>query len=413
MKSSSTKVPNGHGSLYKEVRFSPTVTPIRRSQSVSTSNPSSDPDHARVHSRNPVGETYSALSAAYVQQSRSLLERQRRDFESERAIFAEERQLWERERALLGLRIAELESLLKGWGGTASASNPHHNHPPSQSGASLSAEPTCNGQGASGLNKPTPTRVFQGTEEKPDGLVVPISEQEGALSLDAALSPQSQPADPLAAASTSVPIEKLDSKLDGITLKSSALPPEIVARVMTPPSPSPLDTSPSVPLPRKPSTERRNSLKLRLSDLGPPDKNRTRDAGHTPMAVIDAGADTEQQPTGESTPPQAPAETEPVRPRENSGSYFPDIVVDAPDDPALKGPLSLLNDEDRDKGFLSELNSKLLDQTSRDVPNACDQKASAETHAEPPSQGELEPELKFKNTTNFGTAFGKSSCGEA
>ncbi|RMJ23760.1 hypothetical protein PHISP_05383 [Aspergillus sp. HF37] len=411
MKSSSTKVPECHGSLYKEVRFSPTVTPIRRTQSVSTSNPASDPDHAPVHSRNPVGETYSALSAVYVQQSRSLLERQRQNFESERAIFAEERQLWERERALLSLRIAELESLLKGRGGSASASNPHHHHPPSQSGASLSAEPTCNGHEANGLNKPTPTRVFQGTQ-KPDGLVVPISEQGGALSLDAALSPQSRPADLLAAAGVSVPIEKLDSKLDGITLKSSGLPPEIVARVLTPPSPSPLDTSPSVHLPRRPSTERRNSLKLKLSDLGPPDKNRTRDAGHTPMAVIDAGADTEQQPTGESTPPQAPAETEPVRPRENSESYFPD-VADAPDDPALKGPLSLLNDEDHDKGFLNELDSKLLDQTSRDVPNASDPKAQVETHAEAPSQGEPEPELKFKNTTNFGTAFGKSSCGEA
>lgn len=400
---SATKVPNGHGSLYKEVRFSPTVTPIRRAQSVSTSNPSNSQFPGRGVS---VGESYSALSSAYLQQSRSLLERQRENFENERAIFAEERLLWERERAMLKLRISELESLLETRGqwdrsSGASTSNPHR----SQFAAPWSTEQNnCKSHAFDGLSPGSKaTRVFQNTE-KTENHLAPISEQGGNIpSLDAALSPRSRAVDTPASSSVSVPIEKLDSDLDGITLKSTALPPEVVARVMTPPSPLPTaETSPSIP--HRPSMERRNSLKLKLSDLGPPDKNRTMDAGHTPMAIIDADPEAQLSP-GEDA---AEMSSEPNhRPTETAESYFPD-VADAPDDPALKGPLSLLNDEDHDRGFLSELDQKLLGQ-ARQLAGHTSRPEEAETDAEPPSQGEPEPELKFKNTTNFGSAFGKAS----
>lgn len=407
MKTSSTKVPNGNGSLYKEVRFSPTASPNRRTQSVPSSDPSGNMDYAREARRTVSSEeSYSELSGDYIQRSRSLLEHQRQNFENERTLFAEERQLWETERTLLRRRISELEALLRGRGGASGSDRPYH---PSQSRVYLSTEQNSyDTQGTGALNKPT--RVFLETDN-PHGLSAPVPDQGGApLSLDAALSPQSQPTEPLPAAGGSVPIEKLDSTLDGINLKSSGLPPDIVARVMTPPSPPPLDTLPSAPAPllRKPSMERRNSLKLKLSDLRQPDRNLTRDAGHTPMAVIDASADTEQQSIGEGTPPEVPAETERKRPREKSESYFPDVS----DDPALKGPLSLLNDEDHDKGFLSELDQKLLDQAKQGVLDAAIPKAQTETYAEPPSQGDLEPELKFKNTTNFGTAFGAPNVGE-
>lgn len=277
------------------------------------------------------------------------------------------------------------------------------------------------GQDSEAASKPT--RVFLGTAEA-DGHnlgVVSALEQGGGnggggspFSLDAALSPRSAPAD-APGASVPVPIEKVDSTLDGITLKSTALPPDIVARVMTTPSPSLLqsDVSPSAPPPRRPSGERRSSLKLKLSDLKTPARNLTRDAGHTPMAVI-ADPDMGQASVGEGTPDQAPADTgsevksetaEPQRPRENSESYFPD----APDDdPALTGPLSLLNEEEHDQDFLKELNQKLLD-SARQLVNTEPKGQPKEADAEPPSQGEPEPELKFKNTTNFGTAFGKSS----
>lgn len=400
---STTKVPNGHGSLYKEVRFSPTVTPILRAQSVSTSNPSAD---SQFPGRTSVGESYSALSAAYLQQSQMLLGRQRESFEKERAIFAEERLLWERERDMLKMRISELESLLlKSRGPDASTSIPHRSQlaPLWSAGASEHNNYFTHDSGNfSPVTKAT--RVFH-EAEKLDGHLAPTTEQGGSLpSLDAALSPRSSAIDHPACGSVSVPIEKLDSELDGITLKSTALPPEIVARVMTPPSPAPSDISPSVhPRPnmqQRPSMERKNSLKLKLSDLGAPDRNRTRDAGHTPMAIIDGDPDVEQLPSGE-----APAEgPDHHRPAESAQSYFPGVQDE---DPALTGPLSLLNDENHDKGFLNELNLKLLSEAKQlvgDAPNPKEQDEDPELLG----GGEAEPELKFKKTTNFGTAFGQS-----
>ena len=122
-------------------------------------------------------------------------------------------------------------------------------------------------------------------------------------------------------------------------------------------------------------------LKLKLEELGPPDRNLTRDAGHTPMAaVVDA------TPTEDDANKTDDGE-EVGQPTEKSDSYFPDL----PEDPALKGPLSLLNEEEHDRGFLNELNQE------KDI--------------ETPIHGEQDPELKFKDTKNFGTAFGESKCG--
>ena len=96
------------------------------------------------------------------------------------------------------------------------------------------------------------------------------------------------------------------------------------------------------------------------------------------------------------------------QPTEESDSYFPDL----PEDPALKGPLSLLNEEEHDRGFLKELNQKLLDETRQAPLNpSSDNPSGQEKDVETPTQGEQEPELKFKDTTNFGTAFGESNCG--
>ncbi|KAI9929923.1 hypothetical protein AWENTII_003627 [Aspergillus wentii] len=399
-----TKSPNGHGSHYKEVRFSPTATPVRRAQSVSTSNPASNPDYIR------------ALGASFVEHSRSLLDRQRMNFETERALFAEERELWEKERTLLRLRIVELEeSLLERGDSHDPASNTLSpprlsSFPPRPLDAPLSDSSLSHPQVWEGSSPALrPTRVFNDVE-KSDTLSpgqVPSPTQQGenhpALSLDAALSPRSRAAD-----SVPVPIEKLDSKLDGITLRSSALPPEIVARVMTPPSSSPPDIS-SAPTSHRPALEHKATLKLKLSELGPLDWRLTRDAGHTPMAVIDPldpATATDQTSPGalDEEDPIAPVGTEAHQPVENSDSYFPD----PPDDPALKGPLSLLNDEKHDSGFLQELDQKLLNQAKQalSVTTAVPEDDHKEG-TEPPSQGE--PELKFKNTTNFGTAFGISN----
>ncbi|KAB8267730.1 hypothetical protein BDV30DRAFT_231353 [Aspergillus minisclerotigenes] len=421
MKSSiAAKVPNGHGSVYKEVRFSPTATPIRRTQSV--------PNAHAIH--HPVALTTkrdaSALSASYMEQAQSLLVRQRASFENERLLFAEERLLWEKERELLRLRIAELESLLKSSGHAITSSRastdsssksiltfkyPFDPQPPA--GLSEDNYQHCGAQVWEGSSPGSrPTRVFPELE-KPDGHGQ-HSEQGGVLSisgpsLDAALSPRAHAADS-AITSVPVPIEKLDSKLDGITLKSSALPPEIVARVMTPPSPSPQDASPASVSEK--TLERRNSLKLRLSELGSLERRLTRDAGHTPMVVIDGDADADveiEQPSpseGRSKEGESLAPAAPRQPAENSDSYFSDL----PEDPALKGPLSLLNDEEHDSGFLKELDQKLLDQAKQALGYSEESKAP-QVEVEAASRASQEPELKFKNSTNFGTAFGISNLG--
>ncbi|KAF7588027.1 hypothetical protein BBP40_006406 [Aspergillus hancockii] len=418
MKSSiATKVPNGLGSVYKEVRFSPTATPIRRTQSV--------PDaHAAHHPETLVTKRdSSSLGASYMEQAQSLLIRQRASFDNERTLFAEERQLWEKERDLLKLRIAELESILKSSGNASistnfsngSSSSPmltfKHPFGPRQPMSLFEQNyQNCGGQVWEGSSPGSrPTRVFP-KMEKSDGHSQ-LSEQGtlsiSATSLDAALSPRAHASDS-AITSVPVPIEKLDSKLDGITLKSSALPPEIFARVMTPPSPSPQETSPSSVSEK--TLERRNSLKLRLSELGSLERRLTWDAGHTPMVVIDVDEETGQPSPNEGVStedaPLAPAA--PRQPAEYSESYFPDL----PEDPALKGPLSLLNDEEHDSGFLKELDQKLLDQAKQVLGYSRELETQKEAEAEAASRGSQEPELKFKNTTNFGTAFGMSNLGE-
>lgn len=389
MKSSSTKLPNGHGSLYKEVRFSPTATPIPVRRALSVPN-----THSVLKSDSSPRslDRYSPLATDYLEESRSLLVRQR-------ALFEDERRLWERERTILNARVAELESLLKNQGTSTQSSS----FPPESTNETPSSNISQVWEGPSPSSPPT--RVF-GHPEQSDRSG---PEQGGNLtvsstSLDAALSPKSRPSDPAAGGSVPVPIEKLDSRLDGITLKSSALHPEVVARVMTPPSPRSPETSPSM---TSQKSERRNSLKLRLSELGPPEKNLTRDAGHTPMVVMDSDVETgsshlagegagEGADEGDDPSPLAPDALR--QPAETSDSYFANL----PDDPALTGPLSLLNDEEHDTGFLKELDQKLLDQARQVLGSSLDSSDPKES-AEPPSQ---EPELRFKNATNFGTAFG-------
>ncbi|KAF9894032.1 hypothetical protein FE257_009004 [Aspergillus nanangensis] len=431
MKSSLTKVPNGHGSLYKEVRFSPTATPVRRTQSVPGST-------HRAQMLGTKGDS-ATLSASYIQQAQALLDRQRVLLETERTIFAEERELWVHERQILLARIYELESLSKNQGSSRHTCSSEQavsqmdtvvqkrsitfqlpfRHPRETGSPDQSPQNSTSAQVWEGSSPGSrPTRVFPDSET-PD----PKSQQQSSIaeqgggpgfghltvsapSLDAALSPKSRAADSAANASISVPIEKLDSRLDGINLKSSALPPEIVARVMTPPSPSSREPSPASSSHKFPC-DRRCSLKLKLSELGPPENNLVRDAGHTPMVLIDRDVDTEhpspkEDPSVEDDDPLTP-DTAPRQPAENSDSYFSDL----PEDPALKGPLSLLNEEEHDTGFLNELNQKLLDEARQAVGRSGAPDPQEEAMADPPPpQGEQEPEIKFKNTTNFGTAFG-------
>ncbi|CAG7964008.1 unnamed protein product [Penicillium nalgiovense] len=411
------RLPYGHGSLYKEVRFSPTETPIRRTKSVSATFPPVISGYGRTAFQDSALVNSFAMDTSYIDQSRALLQCQRVNLERERDLFAQERQLWEKERTLLRSKIAELEELVKGQGGGTN-----------QLGSEAAKLVLAGGMSQYNTNRfaaqvwegtspdSRPTRVFSDHESPDRSYLSPISESGNPPSLDRALSPQSRQVDPSAAPSQPVPIEKLDSTLDGITLKSTALPPSVVARVITPPSPSPLvtppDTAPSAAA-RHP-VEHRNSFKLKLSELGPPNENLLRHAGHTPMAIIDV--DDSRRSTQEGTPlevgpqaeeaPFAPVATNVHQPSENEISYFPDV----PEDPALQGPLGLINDEEHDSNFLNELDQKLLDQAKNILGSSVE---STDPNEADPESGfpreEEEPEIKFRKSTNFGTAFGISN----
>ncbi|KAJ5176728.1 uncharacterized protein N7482_002605 [Penicillium canariense] len=426
MKSAVTRLPDGHGSVYKEVRFSPTATPVRRAQSVSGSNPSTSVRYQQR--RNPLDPQVMSfgLDTSYIEQSRQLLENQRASFETERALVAQERQLWEKERALLRAKIAELESLLKSQAGQSSLSPAHPPQPALGSPHSQATNDTLHlaqvWEGPSPGGRPT--RVFRDEGIADAAHLSPISEggTSSPPSLDAALSPRTRAVDASGATvSVPVPIEKLDSRLDGITLKSTALPPGVVARVITPPSPSPLETThgpASAPSgPARPDMEHRNSLKLKLSEIGPPNENLVKNAGHTPMAIIDIddsqrttqdASPTEMPPCEEEEAPLAPVVTQIHQPTEHAESYFPDV----PDDPTLKGPLGLTNDEQHDSSFLNELDLRLLDQAKRILSTSAASVDPDEIDAAKARPNEQEPEFKFKNSTNFGTAFGRSNCGK-
>ena len=389
-KSCFKKKTNGRGSLLKDVRFS---------------RPSTDGTLAEG----------SPLEKHLL----SLVDHQRKTFEMEHELFAGERRLWKEERALLKSKISELEAMLSGGGRAEKIHHPSHRNVVG-SGEFNFGSPVFTTKSPTTLWEPSipwnrlHSRGFHKRERAMD---------EGWSSLPFTTTRTDVTDSHVAAACASVPIEKLDGKLDGITFKSTALPPEVVARVLTPPSPAtqPAPLSSTTTTSKRRPSEHKSVLKLRLSELGPPDKNLTMDAGHTPMAaVVDADADRDADQSsshkeGQSnvagdegqrtlTPPDA---KEFRQPTENSESYFPDV----PEDPSLKGPLSLLNDEEHDSGFLKELDEKLLHETRQDPSFSSDPEDQDNDFDVPPSQDESELELKFKNTTNFGTAFGESSCG--
>jgi hypothetical protein len=121
----------------------------------------------------------------------------------------------------------------------------------------------------------------------------------------------------------------------------------------------------------------------------------------------------EAPPCNEEEGPFAPVVTQVHQPPENCESYFPDL----PEDPALKGPLGLTNDEEHDNSFLSALDQKLQDQAllsqaKRVLSPSTESIDPNQTDSELPRQGEQEPEIKFRKSTNFGTAFGLSNIGQ-
>jgi hypothetical protein len=422
-------VKSSHSASYKEVRFSQPLVPIRRARSIASSNPLLDPAHQAAGAAQKAlkEKTYSEY-AVYINQSRSLLESQRLNFERERLVFAEERKLWDMERAMLKARIAELETAAGSVNTQPHKSffNPDYSLQSKSSSSRVyqaDGSPTANGQKQEhhvwegpipGSRRPT--RVFPADDvEGNANLYISPTEANGfglRTSLDAALSPQLFDRS-VEISVMSVPIEKLDSRLDGITLKSTALPLNVVAKVMTPPTSLSPASSPSKDEPATSDGKSPSPLKLKLEDLARPHENLIRDAGHTPMAILGTETDVSRQSPGEAElsegelaeeeTPLAPVVTK--QPVENSDSYFPAVVED--DDPALKGPLTLLNSEQSDVSFLSQLDQKLLDEAKKAVSRLRRSASEADDGDAAEGGNEPDPELKLKASTNFGTAFGQ------
>ncbi|KLJ07508.1 hypothetical protein EMPG_17024 [Blastomyces silverae] len=338
----------------------------------------------------------------FVEQSRLALESLRLSFERERAAFAEERKLWEKERSIMRHRIAELEQRQ----GRKSARIERTRMASNPPGSERAQDVHHVWEGSSPPMQPT--RVFWEEKEEQNfqGLKHPNGHNHGRglpPSLDEALSPRARPVDRQAA--VGVPIELVDNSLDGITLKSTALAPDILARAS---STSPSEAiSPSPDHTQDPKlVETKKPVQIALSELGPPEENLVRDAGHTPMTVINPDEETSNISTEVGTltteSPLAPQQT--LEPGE---TYSPEVD----EDPALQGPLGLNNDKKQDIEFLEALDQKLLNEARRlarpgPASHSDELESNISDDEQPPSEPEPETGIKFKHSTNFGSAFG-------
>lgn len=279
---------------------------------------------------------------------------------------------------------------------------------------------------------PPVTRVFSYDEDVSH--LPSISEDDTMPSLSKQVSPSyKEDAHP-------INITEIDKELDGITVKSTG--PAVTSsfvKVNSPPLISPGQT-PS-PIPKDQPTN--GSWRVEMNRLLTPlDEKLKRHAGHTPMA-FDGTLSTEETtntlPTPGQEQPREPAPTTrpPLRPAENSDSYFsftgesadrPDVkqcgpiaedaIDDDPqhepeDDPALKGPL-MLDSSARSEAanvFLEQVDAKLMEAAARNGSSSAEG-ADSKSHQEEDGQQQKKkkdddfPQLKIKKSTNFGSAWG-------
>ncbi|OJD28119.1 hypothetical protein ACJ73_00489, partial [Blastomyces percursus] len=381
----------------------PTSSPMRRASSPTAYNLHLERSDGSATLSSRVSRNQPSVKFFdFVEQSRLALQSLRLSFERERAAFAEERKLWEKERFIMRHRISELEQgqRIKSVRveRTRMASHPQ--------GSKRSQDVHHVWEGSS----PTvqPTRVFwdENEEQSPQGLKHPSGRNHIVglpPSLDEALSPRARPVDRRAA--VGVPIEFVDNSLDGITLKSTSLAPDILAKASSASSSEVISPSPDQMLDSK-LVETKKPVQIALSELGPPEENLVRDSGHTPMTVINPDMETSNISTEVGTlateSPLAPRQT--LEPGE---TYSPEVD----EDPALQGPLGLKNDHKQDIGFLEALDQKLLNEARRlaepgPTPYSDELESNISDDEQPLSEPEPETGIKFKHSTNFGSAFG-------
>ena len=418
-------------------------------------------------------------SLRYMEQFKALMERQRQ-------VFDEERALWQTESADLNSRIVQLEVHVRRL--TSQTSTPGEVASSERDGSFWSGRGNDGSRHTSSSStgnevwhphqSTKPTRVFSNRSSpgssSPKGRRLPSV----AENLNTGKKSPSSEIDGL----TMTPIQPLHYKasisghlihkdLEGIHFKASGLPPSLVQAVMTPQSDSESGSgSPSARSPISPSQVSPNTAVTPPRAIPLPQHldPYLKDAGHTPLArhtqaltSLDgsgenSGGSTPTQPEIERPPlePTATREQGPKMPTENKDSYFPpppEASAGEPEqntglesideDPALEGPLGLTNDpeNERNKGFMKELDKKLSSVNLREAAAADDSTSST---LSPPStsqlssmlrptgqqegkqtekqsgddqsfeQPEAEPKLRLKSSMNFGTAFGASSCGK-
>ena len=383
-----------------------------------------------------------------------------------RQAHTKDRKLWQREREELHERICELERelrLLRSGQENATLASVRQ-----LSNANLAAlsgkriprntEAESTGRefwrGLGGMNDTHPTRTF--SESSSASAFSNVRLQSISEDLDSTVRKQNigfsvegHPLSPVRHAQRlpSIPGDRVDANLDGISFKPSGLPASVVKSILPSidSSPSPMHSpSPLTSLspPPKPAIEPRPKLLDLPSSLLTADELRLEDAGHTPLArvVADASSDASSATTPTSKVPEIerpPLEPYPTRailrpPHERRDSYFPEIPESADEDPALQEPLTLTNDKGgkEDQGFLSVLDSKLRQaqrSTSFDFTSQVSDEETSVLQRAASHDGmvlsngatetkhdydDSEPKLRMKTSTlNFGAPFGAEKCG--
>jgi len=448
----------GSDAFSKNVRFSEhSSLPAHGRHSIATTNvpllpPVASASQLPKHSFPIHNPTPGVDISAYMEQCRNLNTQLRETHESERRV-------WDIERTALKSRIKELEQKLN------KAKDPKRRSSNDSSRAHLDSFQATFAS-FSGFNGPSRGRissesavhssqpVWKGPEFTPPVTRVfshdddishlpSISENEALPPLTKELSPTSQDR----AESVSVPIEQVDNTLDGITLKSTALTSSF-NKVTSPQFVSPAH-SPS-PKPKHPAD---GLMQLEMKGLLTPlDEKLKRHAGHTPMAfdgtVSTSSATSSERLTPRQDKPYAPVPTRrpPLRPSENSDSYFSFVSESAnhqdvkdqvipeeeepeetalyttEDDPALTGPLMLdpAAKSEASTTFLGLVDAKLSEaaEARRSRKDSLLSNGSQDTTAngrqeQSSNQADINdgPKLKVKNSTNFGSAWGKDAPG--
>ncbi|KZF22914.1 hypothetical protein L228DRAFT_238812 [Xylona heveae TC161] len=421
------QVGSPNGLLPVEEYFSPLRSPVATDIRSADSCPprQSIPSASQVPPARAASVPTVSLTTNYIEQSRLLLEQQRKVFEQERQLFQQERAMWETERKVLQARIAELESAAGPFGKRSGISTPLEGYP----ALSLSTKVPLGAGNLSSQSSRQTTPLDQterfwegGSSRKSSGgtsrtfssamredhHLPSISENAPSLGKEpqeispgASLSPAGN-----SVVGNGIDISLVEKELDGISLKPTALPPEIVAKVTSPSAASPLrSSSPS----RAPNDRNTGS-----ENLAPPVDNLTMDAGHTPPAPRPLDENTSAIPTPRQTRAEVSANDQELPPP------IPEEETDG--DVELRGPLGLTNVTAKDEIFLNQLNSKLVQAAEQMASLASETSsttdASSETNTNDNQEGsaagqEPEVKLKFKRSMNFGSAFGSSNVGRS